>query len=303
MRAVCPAALRAVRHRTAYFYLSRIIPNIHRRVNGAECKVTVMNNNKEDKILLSQIEDRIRQCEERYMMTHTHFLDLRERSLAEQTVRFRAGLRYDFYGGYEEAERVIAVFLPEYAEDGPAAAFFAADPESDPLTVIRMELRKGSPVLTHRDYLGALMGLGIRREMTGDILVRKDGADVIVLREIAEYILTHMAKAGRANLSVREISISGLAVPEQQREERFASVSSLRTDSILSAAFGLSRSGAAEAVRAGLVFVNGMEASKPDRLLEPGDKLVLRHKGKTVLKSADGRTAKGRIRITLIRYR
>lgn len=262
-----------------------------------------MNNNKEDKILLSQIEDRIRQCEERYMTTHTHFLDLRERSLAEQAVRFRAGLRYDFYGGYEEAERVIAVFLPEYAADGTAAEYFAEDPEADPLTVIRMELRKGSPALSHRDYLGALMGLGIRREMTGDILVRKDGADVIVLREIAEYILTHMAKAGRANLSVRETSIRDLEVPEQRREERFASVSSLRTDSILSAAFGLSRSGAAEAVRAGLVFVNGVEVSKPDRLLEPGDKLVLRHKGKTVLKSADGRTAKGRIRITLIRYR
>lgn len=260
-------------------------------------------NSKEDEILLSRMEDRIRQCEGRYMFTHTGFLDLRQRSLTEQALRYRAGLNYSFYGGYEEAERVIAVFIPEYAAGEDAAACFAGSPDDNPLTAVRMDLRKGSPALSHRDYLGALMGLGIRRETTGDILVREDGADVIVMKEIAEFIIMNMTKAGRANLSVREISIEDLRVPELRREERFASVSSLRVDSVLSAAFGLSRAKAAEAVRAGMVFVNGVEVTKPDRMMEAGDKLVLRHRGKTVLQSVDGSTAKGRIRITLLRYR
>lgn len=93
-------------------------------------------------------------------------------------------------------------------------------------------------MLTHRDYLGSLMGLGIKRESTGDILVRKDGADIIVLKEMASFIMMNMDKAGRARLQFEEVPVSELIVPEFHRIEVTESVSSLRLDNVLSAAFG-----------------------------------------------------------------
>ena len=134
--------------------------------------------------------------------------------------RLRSGLIYGFYGGYEDAERVIAVFFPEgFMAGEDALEHFKNIPEESPLTVIRAELKKGTPPLSHRDYLGALMGLGIRREMTGDIIVRPDGADIIVMKEIAEFLLLHYMKAGRANLQLSEVSVQELIYSASNREE------------------------------------------------------------------------------------
>ena len=258
---------------------------------------------KEDRILLSRTEELAEACVSQYRMTHTEFLDLRQRSLVQQQMKNRGVRNWGFYGGFEDAERVIAVFLPEYImEDGPAA-HFAAEPEDDPLTVLRLTKSKGAPALSHRDYLGALMGLGIRREVTGDILVREDGADLLVLRSMAEYVASHLSQAGRSTLSVEEIPVSGLIVPPSDAKEKHVSVASLRLDSILGAAFGLSRAKAQEAGRSGIVFVNGLETLKPERPLEEGDKIVLRHKGRVRIQSVGGKTGKGRTHLTLLTYR
>ena len=263
-----------------------------------------MMTEKEDRLLEAQIQDRIRQCSDRYMITTSAFLDPRGRSLAEKVIRAGGspGVHSGFYGGYPDAERVIAVFLPEYIEE-PADRYFAREPAEDPLTVLRVSLKKGAPELSHRDYLGALMGLGIRRESTGDILVRRDGADLIVLKEMADFIRMNMDKAGRARLEVEEIPVSELMVPEVHRTEVSASVSSLRLDSVLGAAFGLSRAKALEAIAAGLVSVNGAAASKPEKQVAEGDKLVLRGRGKVIFRQIRGSSSKGRTIIALEKFR
>lgn len=259
---------------------------------------------KEDRLLEAQIQDRIRRCSDRYMITTSAFLDPRGRSLAEKVIRAGGspGVRSGFYGGYPDAERVIAVFLPEYIQN-PVSEYFEKEPEENPLTVLRVTLKKGAPQLTHRDYLGALMGLGIRRESTGDILVRRDGADLIVLKEMGDFIRMNMDKAGRARLEFEEIPVSELQVPEMHRTEVTESVSSLRLDNVLGAAFGLSRGKALEAISAGIVFVNGATASKPERQVHEGDKLVLRGKGKAIFREVKGTSSKGRIIIALEKFR
>lgn len=268
-------------------------------MNRAENK----NVEKEDRLLLAGFEDRIRQSEDRYMITNSSFLDLRQRSIAETMFRLRSGLIYGFYGGYEDAERVIAVFFPEGFMAGEnALQHFSNIPEENPLTVIRAELKKGTPPLSHRDYLGALMGLGIRREMTGDIIVRPDGADIIVMNEIAEFLLLHYMKAGRANLQLSEVSVQELICSVSNREESLESVASLRLDNIVSAAFRVPRSRAADMIAAGTVFLGGICEKKADRQVREGEKIVLRGKGKTVLKRIEGKSSKGRILITLEKY-
>lgn len=262
-----------------------------------------MDNRKEDKILLSRTEEMADACRTKYMLTHSVFLDLRQRSLVQQQMKMAGGLTFGFYGGWEDAERVIAVFMPEYIAAETPEEHFSAEPEDNPLTVLRMTRKKGSPDLSHRDYLGALMGLGIRREVTGDILVREDGADVIVLRSMADFILSSLSQAGRSSLTVEEIGMEELIVPKTAGKERAVSVASLRLDSLIGAAFGLSRSKSMEAVKSGIVFVNGVETTKPDAVLEEGDKIVLRHKGRVIIQAVGGKTGKGRTHVTLLTFR
>ncbi|MGN0659199.1 MAG: RNA-binding protein [Emergencia sp.] len=266
---------------------------------------------KEDNLLLGQVEDLISRCENRYITTHTGFLDSHQQSLARMYCRKNhipvfdgnkeqeeaaAGrlpaCRICFFGGYDDADRVIMLCLPDYA--------FLED--AHPLTVIRAETAAGSRNLTHRDYLGSLLGLGIRRELTGDILVRPDGADIIVLEDIAEFILMNYCKAGRTGLSLSRCDIGELIVPEPERRRITDTVASLRLDSIVASAFGLSRGKAAEAVRCGQVFVNHVEASKTDMILAEGDKITLRGSGKACLAEIGGRSRKDRQYITIEKY-
>lgn len=246
---------------------------------------------KEDEVLLAGIEDKISQCLENYMVTHSLFLDMRQRTLADALCRQHKGLRYRFYGGYDDAERAVAVFLPDYAE--------LAD--HDPLALLRIT-QAGQRALTHRDYLGSLMGLGIKREIIGDILVRDNGADIVVLREMGEFLLYNYEKAGRTSLKAEIVSIGDIIVPENRFEEKRDTVASLRLDNVVASAFSFSRGRAAEAIQGGLVFVNGLQSDKADRQIKEGDKLVLRGKGKVLLKAVGGVTKKDRISIVLHKY-
>lgn len=261
---------------------------------------------KEDNFLLGQIEDKITQCENKYIVTHTGFLDSHQQSLARIYCRkarvpiFEEELAGDslpptrsiFYGGYEEAERVILISLPDYAKLS----------DYNPLTVIRATKAEGSRELTHRDYLGSLVGLGIKRELLGDILVREDGADIIALADIADFILMNYYKAGRTNLSLTQQPIGELVVPQQKRAIVTDTVASLRLDSVVASAFGLSRGKAAEAVGRGIVFVNHVEVTKADFSVSEGDKIVVRGKGKACLTEIGGKSRKDRQYITIEKY-
>ena len=108
------------------------------------------NMEKEDRMLLANIEDKIRQSEDRYMITFSSFLDLRQRSLAETVLKTRKDLNYGFYGGYENAERVICAFFPEgFLVDESAAQHFSSIPGENPLSVIRGLRMMVSPDLSH----------------------------------------------------------------------------------------------------------------------------------------------------------
>ncbi len=263
-------------------------------------------------MMLASLEDHMHRCSDHYMITNSNFLDIRQRSLATSALSHTssgsdihispaADVRCVFYGGYDEAERTVALFLPSYIDEDPRA-HFAAVPEDDPLVLLRATAPKGSPKLSHRDYLGSLMGLGIRRDMTGDILVRENGADIIVLKEIAEYIEMNMTNAGRASLSFEMLPVTELILPESNRQTIRASVASLRLDSVVSSAFGLSRTKAHDAISAGIVYVDDLQVQKPEKMLTPPCKLVVRGRGKSVLRSVEGTSAKGRTIISIEKF-
>ncbi|MDO4544526.1 MAG: YlmH/Sll1252 family protein [Bacillota bacterium] len=267
-----------------------------------------MNQSKDDKILLANAEDKFQQCIRQYRITYTNFLDLRQRSLVsslcKELARGNREVRCAFFGGYEDAERTLAVFFPDYVEPWQfnEKGLLSDAPEDCPLSIIRIKAPAGGRKLTHRDYLGSLTGLGLKREMIGDILTTENGADVIIMDEIKGFLLLNYSKAGRANLLLEAVNLMELSIPETKTALVKDTVASLRLDNLVASAFSMSRAKAAEAIRTGIVFIDSAQAEKPDMQVAEGAKLVLRGKGKAYLRQVGGRTRKDRIAITIERY-
>ena len=271
----------------------------------------------ENKLLLAGLEDKYdRFCQYNYMVS-SDFLNLQQQSAASGLLRRWNGAaaatpgKVFFFGGFPDAERRQTVFVPDYLEIQDEAAlleYFRQNPEECPLVVLELKYSTGGSgvsgvkTLTHRDYLGSLLGEGIRREKLGDIIVKPDGAQAIVVRELADYLMAHYGKAGRVSLSVQVSPISVIDTAISRRDVVKFTVSSPRLDNIVSGVFHVSRKDAQEAVSRGLVFVNEVEASKPDMQLKGGEKLVLRGKGKAIYKGVDGTSKKGKMYVILEKF-
>ncbi len=247
----------------------------------------------EDNILLSFAHDRMSKCINEYVITSTSFLDVRQQSLVLSGFSKNQEAKTMLYGGFDTAERLVAVFVPYYFED-ELESYFTENPDENPLTVIRFTKDSFSQA-GHRDYLGALMGLGIKRETVGDIIVTENGADVVVLKSVAPFILSELKSAGRATLRAEEISFSEIESAVSSAREITVNVSSMRLDNIISACYKLSRADSADAILSGSVFVNSLQVLKCDKKVKEGDKIVFRTKGKIILKEVAGISKKGRL--------
>ena len=199
------------------------------------------------------------------------------------------------FGGYEDAERKMCIFLPDYLDDS-----FLIDEES-PVVCLRATFFKDeSP--THRDFLGALMGCGITRESVGDIRVGTNSCDFFVTEEIAPYILQNFESAGRVSLKLTKIALQDVAIPEQKFSEISDTVASVRLDSILSSGFRISRSTAGEYIAAGKTAIDGLICEKPDKGVAEGAKISVRGLGKIRLSKIGHTTKKGRISVIIHLY-
>ncbi len=258
----------------------------------------------ENEILISHCVDKINYALSNSMITKTDFLSVDERSeimLLEK--RYKRDVDFCFYGGYESAERSVAFIIPSYfCFSGDYTDFLSNYPDINPLVVIKIIKDKFSSV-GHRDYLGSLMGLGIKRKMIGDILVFDWGAYVFVLDSVKDYICENLNQCGKSAVRCEIVSPDSIDLPEEKVEICFHSVASMRLDNILSAGFGLSRSSCTASISAGLVFVNSQRAEKNDIQIRENDKIVLRGKGKIVIENIIGKNKKDRIHINIRHYK
>jgi RNA-binding protein YlmH len=156
--------------------------------------------------------------------------------------------------------------------------------------------------LSHRDFLGSLMGLGITREKLGDILVEESRAQLLLLRETVPILLSQWEGAGRWRASLRETSLSDLTPKPAQVKTIRDTVATPRLDAVLASAFSLSRSKASAYIAAGKVAVNHRECLKSDKTVEEGNVLTCRGLGKCVIKEVPGQSKKGRTMLVLERY-
>lgn len=250
----------------------------------------------EDRLMLAKVLDRCAQAQSRNIPASTDFLSPQQQVQALEVLRL-AGMAEGAYaslGGYDGAERKLLLFLPDWLE--------AEDAQSQsPIRCLRAVFREEEK-LTHRDFLGSLMGMGIVREKVGDILVASGSADLLVLDTVADFLLQSWSSAGRAKLRLEEIDPANLHIPAVQCQQVRDTVSSLRLDAVCAAGLRMARGKAAELIGAGRVQVNWRECTKADKPLTQGDTVSARGYGKFELEEVGGVTKKGRIAITVKRY-
>ena len=250
-------------------------------------------HNPEDRMLLAKLWDKVNAGIRKNIPANTCFLSPRELEMAKYLFGEPEGL-YAF-GGYDDAERKMLVYLPDYLEENTLYD------EDSPCVCLRATFYQGdSP--NHRDFLGALMGAGIGRETVGDICVGKSSCDFFVTAEIAPYILQNFTSAGRTRLHLEQVPLAEATIPEPEVKEIKDTLASLRLDSVISSGFRIGRSLASQYVSQGKATIDGLPCEKPDKAVAEGAKISVRGLGKIKLQSVNGRTKKDRISVVIHRY-
>ncbi len=243
----------------------------------------------EHEALFKRIDDLFRRCERANVLTSTVFLTPAEQAAADAYAKRLPGCRLLFSGGQEDCERKAAFFLPDYME---VEDF---DPAGE-ISALRIDAYYGAP--THRDYLGALLALGVRREWIGDLRVTGQGAWVFCLPSVAEQ-LAGLERAGRVSVKAAVIPLSEVPAPERKRREVHFTVQSPRFDAVLAETFRLSRTQTVKLIAAGAASLNHLPCMKNDAPVSEGDVFSLRGKGKATLAAIGGQSRKGRLFLTV----
>lgn len=243
---------------------------------------------RDDRVLVSHIMDMADICEKSYTPRFSNFLDERQIALAQSALNGRGFERYSFFGGYAEASRkVLGVFPPYCEEDYPVSAVVFKYRENDKLS--------------HRDFLGAFMSRQIKRDMLGDIVVGKGSTAAFVYDTVKPVLLSEITKIGSVGVKAFEDENPDIQVV-QAFTEKNGTVSSLRLDSVLALAAGISRGKASDIIKGGNVTVNYSTAEVSSMEMNEGDVFSARGFGKFILSSVNGKTKKDRYHITVKKY-
>lgn len=249
----------------------------------------------ETRLLLARVLDKLELAQRRGVPAHTQFLSPAQRAAVESLIRADGHPRHLFVGGYADAERTVCVFLPDWLEekDWPSG--------EHPLAALHFTASAGAR-LTHRDWLGSIMGIGLTREKIGDLLVEENRCQIILLAETMPIVRSQLEKVGRYPVHGVDIPLDELTAPERTVKLIRDTFATLRLDAVAASAFSMSRSKAAELIASGRVSLNHVECTKPDRQVGEGDIITCRGNGKCTVKQITGQSKKGRIMAELERY-
>uniref|UniRef100_UPI0040568136 YlmH/Sll1252 family protein n=1 Tax=Acetatifactor sp. TaxID=1872090 RepID=UPI0040568136 len=253
------------------------------------------DNEKEMQNLRNRFRDLADKSFQQNMFTFTGFLGLSEQDIfwrMEQELNF-AG--YLFSGGTEGADRQVLRF-GSVKELGYEVAF--------PIVCIHIKplIAKFADKLSHRDFLGALMNLGIERSTIGDIKVGDREAYLFCLESIAEYICENLVQIKHTHVSC-SITENYEEIPKEEPEKCSIQVSSMRVDAVIAKVYNKSRSDCLELFRTGKVFVNGRLCENNSRALKAGEVVNARGYGKFVMSGELRETRKGKLSIEVEVYR
>lgn len=258
-------------------------------------------DNEEDRLLVSKILDKLEFVQKKNSIETTDFLDMHQKVVAEKVLKSQKITNYICYGGYSNAERVMLVIYPEKLEE------VFNNNQYDFNNIVRVvkvtlpnEMRGK---YSHRDYLGAVIKIGLKREKVGDIIVNLDGADLIVSKDISKYIVDSFKELTRFSKSdIYEENIEKLNITEPKTEVLNIIIPSMRMDSIVSELIRTSRSKALEIINAERVFVNSEVITKNSKMLKENDIITVRGKGRFKIIKILNSTKKGNLVLEVEKY-
>ena len=253
------------------------------------------SKDKEAKELIKRLLDLANKSYKQNMFTFTDFLSEGELStFYEYKDSFRF-IKYKIFGGYEEAERNIIRY-----GNGEELGY----EEEFPISCIMINplLDKFSEQLSHRDYLGAIMNLGIERGKTGDILIKDKAAYLFCKSEMKDFIIDNLYKIKHTSIKLAETDCSA-ATGESRPESKEILVASLRADIIISNVYNRSRNQSILLFREHKVFVNGRLYENNSGVLKENDMVSVRGWGRFRYMGISRNTAKGKYRIEVLIYR
>ena len=255
--------------------------------------------NYDDRILLSFILDKIKFTQTKNKIENTNFLDMYQISLVENFLKKISYSNYILWGGYENAERKVLIVYPDKLNEKIVAKNY-----SKIMSIVRIQLPEIEfGKYTHRNYLGGITKLGIERDKVGDILVGREGADIIVLNDAKKFLLQELPLLTRfENSNITEENIESLNKIDPKIEEVKIIVPSLRLDNFVSDLARTSRTKALDIIKNERVLVNGKLETKTSKQIKEKDVITIRGKGRFVVKGLEGSTRSGRKIIAIEKF-
>ncbi len=233
-----------------------------------------------DNLIKAKLSDALKMMELKNIPSFLGFLNERELSICKNILE-KQHIKYSFFGGFENASRVFIAILPDW-EDNPVFPFQA----------IKFS-QKAEKTLSHRDFLGTIMSLGISREKVGDILVKNNIAYAFVCDSVAEFVVQNISKVGGAGVDV-EIT-DDIPKFELKFEKYRKVIASNRADCLVGGITNLSREKAKSLIFSGSLIVNHMICDSITAKIKTGDILSIKGYGKFIVQNVDEKNKKGRL--------
>ena len=246
----------------------------------------------DEKLLLSKTDDLFRLCNKYATARFSDFLDGAELSIIDDKTVMPFDCNIAYYGGYDGSEKKILGVFPQWEE-----------PDFNAFPIVCLKVMGGySRKLTHRDYLGTVMALGITPQKLGDIVVFDEGAYIFIHEDVAEYVCDNLHKIGNQGVKTEVISDLTQITVERKYKTIGAICASPRLDAVVGAAANVSRAQASVLINSGKVKLNYRQTAEAAKPVKEGDLLSIRGYGRFLVHSFDGETRKQRLHITLKQY-
>ncbi|NBI29436.1 YlmH family RNA-binding protein [Chengkuizengella marina] len=243
---------------------------------------------------VDKVFDWITRTEEKHITKLTDFLDPRQTYILETMINSNLNVQHLLFGGYTDAERKRALIAPDY---------LMIKKDEVPIQVLSIQSDDVKfSKLIHGDFLGAILGLGIKRDKIGDLHILQDQCQCIVAEEIIDYVNLHLNQVHRVHVSTDIVPLNQLNPIPVEMKESYITVSSLRLDNIISDAVKMSRSKILPYIKTGKCKVNWKVEEDPSKALVEEDIISLKGFGRIKIISIEGYTKKGNIRLKVGKY-
>ncbi|WP_425445997.1 RNA-binding protein [Dethiothermospora halolimnae] len=245
-------------------------------------------NDTEQIITMKKVLDKIEKVLKYHSTETTDFLNPYQRRLSYSFLNRFVDISYHEEGGYDQGERKSIIIYPSYYEKGFIESSVGA---------IQINGNFKFHTVSHRDYLGSVMGLGIKREKIGDIIVHEDYAQIVLMEDIIDYLIYNLDKVGKERVNIIKIPLDQVHKGKENFKEISTTISSLRLDGLISGSINISRSDSQKYINGDRVKVNWEPINKVSQEVNEGDLISVKGFGRFKLDKVLGRTRKDRIRI------